>query len=147
MGLHSGWKGYVCIPFASLNQTNYNVTADSRITGVNIRQLRSTTDVFRVEHNTNNPEHGYLPEDKALVISEPLWMLGNYTEGANEFYQKDSFCIDGVSYNLITGKVADFSNNPTKFNIAKAFKTYESTTEAIEGGTYGYKTLLLQPLF
>ena len=142
VGLHSGWKGYVCIPFASLNQTNYNVTADSRITGVNIRQLRSTTDVFRVEHNTNNPEYGYLPEDKALVISEPLWMLGNYTEGANEFYQKDSFCIDGVSYNHITGKAADFSNNSTKFNIAKAFKTYESTTEAIEGGTYGYRNIV-----
>ncbi len=133
VGLPSGFKGYVCIPFNALTQNNYAVGTDSFITGFSVIQLtNSKSFVFREEHNTSAPEYGYIPDDKPLVISEPVWMSGNYMDGADEFVASDEITINGVDYDYSTGKVTDFSENPTNLTLGKVFKTYDATLDGSE---------------
>lgn len=133
VGLPSGFKGYVCIPFNALTQNNYAVSTDSFITGFSVTQLtNSESKVFREAHNTSVPEYGYIPDDKPLVISEPIWMSGNYMDGADEFVASDEITINDVDYNYSTGKVKDFSENPTNLSLGKAFKTYSATLDGAE---------------
>lgn len=130
VGLPSGFKGYVCVPFNALSQNNYSVSTDSFITGVTLLQLtNSASVVFRDDHNTNVPEYGYIPDDKPLIVSAPIWMSGNYMDGADEFTASDEITINGVDYNYSTGKVPDFSSNPTNLALPKAFKTYDATLD------------------
>lgn len=113
ISLPSGWKGYVCIDFNGLKQDNGGVSADSHITTIVPRQLRSTTDVFYGADNSG-VYYGYLPEGESLVMSEPMWVIGNYVDSAtSKVAALDSFTIGGVEYNLNTGKKVTYPDAST----------------------------------
>ncbi len=137
--LKSGFKGYVCIPFNSLTQDAHNITADSVITGVTIRQLKSTTDVFYADSN-NKVYYGYVPVGDSLKISEPIWISGDYTEGTEELYTAKTVEIDGVEYNFTDGKITDYKpTEEIKNSFAKVTVSGNATTDGSDNN-FGVKS-------
>ncbi len=139
--LPSGWKGYVVVPFAIMVDAGRVLTKDMFITGVELRQITNTvTDDMIVDANT--AKYGYVPDDKPIVISEPVWlkMTGDVdTVYANTYYScpdftgttgayKDELTINGIEYNYNAGKSEADVIRPDASGLSTAMQNVYSST-------------------
>ncbi len=128
--LSSGWKGYVLVPFDIYEQANVEITEDVTINQVLVRALKNTTDVFSGA-DSNTVTGGYVPDDKPLVVSEPIWMLGNMTEGCTDFtgMDSDTVIIGQTEYDYNTGKALTVAR-PDASGLTAAMQSLYSSTGA-----------------
>ncbi len=147
--LEAGWKGYVCVPFDSLyangSSAQGTVAEDTVISKLNIRSLTSSNEVFYTGGTGDNAKrngrtiYGHVPAGEAFVISEPIWMLGNASDGCADFVgvNSDSLIIGQTEYDYNTGKEVDANYFETVDQNLGFAKTATYTTPLDSNGTFG----------